>query len=46
LLIGSLRHPIDGNQAVGALDVYVLRRAKAARGQGTMTRGARRKDIR
>ena len=39
LLIGSLRHPVDGKAGVGVLDLYVLR------GHGTMTRGARRKDI-
>jgi hypothetical protein len=39
LLIGSLRHPVDGKPGVGVLDLYVLR-------QGTITRGARRSDIR
>lgn len=38
LLIGSLREAIDGKDAVGALDLCVFR-------HGTMTRGARRKDI-
>jgi hypothetical protein len=28
LLIGSLRHPVGGEVAVGVLDLYVLRRAK------------------
>jgi FG-GAP repeat len=45
LLIGSLRHPVDGKVAVGVLDLYVLRRAKKGGGQGTMTRGSRRSDI-
>jgi hypothetical protein len=40
LLIGSLRHPVDGIVGVGLLDLYVLR------GHGTNTRGARRSDIR
>jgi hypothetical protein len=26
LLIGSLRHPVDGKVGVGVLDLYVLRR--------------------
>jgi len=30
LLIGSLRHPIDGNFGVGVLDLYVLRPTKDA----------------
>jgi hypothetical protein len=38
LLIGSLRHPVDGKLGVGALDLYVLR-------QGTTTRDVRRNDI-
>jgi VCBS repeat protein len=42
LLIGSLRHPVDGMVGVGVVDVYVLRRPR----QGTMTRGVRRSDIR
>jgi hypothetical protein len=42
LLIGSLRHPVDGHVGVGVLDLYVLRGA----GHGTTTRGVRRKDIR
>ena len=52
LLIGSLRHPVDGNVGVGVIDLYVLRptarsRSDAApRAHGTMTRGARRNDIR
>ncbi len=41
LLIGSLRHPVDGKAGVGVIDLYVLRRA-----QGTTTRGSRRRDIR
>jgi hypothetical protein len=45
LLISSLRHPVDGQVGVGVLDLYVLRRAKNAP-QGTITRGARRSDIR
>ncbi len=43
LLISSLRHPVDGKLGVGVLDLYVLRRAPSP--QGTMTRGARRSDI-
>jgi hypothetical protein len=46
LLIGSLRHPVDGRTGVGVLDLYVLRRAQRAGPQGTVTRGARRSDIR
>ena len=46
LLIGSLRHPVDGKAGVGVLDLYVLRRAKGAGDHGTITRGARRSDIR
>ena len=45
LLIGSLRHPVDGHLGVGVIDLYVLRRADRAEDHGTMTRGARRKDI-
>jgi hypothetical protein len=53
LLIGSLRHPVDGKVGVGVLDLYVLRAAPGARehgtshgtNQGTITRGTRRKDI-
>ena len=45
LLIASLRHPVDGQMAVGVLDLYVLRRASDAGPQGTKTRGARRSDI-
>ncbi|MBI5504440.1 MAG: FG-GAP repeat protein [Deltaproteobacteria bacterium] len=43
LLIGSLRHPVDGHAGVGVLDLYVLRRGQL---QGTITDGARRSDIR
>ncbi|MBI3769189.1 MAG: FG-GAP repeat protein [Deltaproteobacteria bacterium] len=43
LLIGSLRHPVDGKVGVGVLDLYVLRRAK---NHGTTSRGTRRSDIR
>jgi hypothetical protein len=46
LLIGSLRHPVDGKAGVGVLDLYVLRPAKGAGDHGTITRGTRRKDIR
>jgi len=46
LLIGSLRHPVDGKVGVGVLDLYVLRRAKDKGTQGTITRGTRRSDIR
>jgi hypothetical protein len=28
LLIGSLRHPVDGKTRVGVLDLYVLRRSR------------------
>jgi FG-GAP-like repeat len=45
LLISSLRHPVDGKVGVGVLDLYVLRPAKGARDHGTITRGARRRDI-
>jgi len=45
LLIGSLRHPVDGQVGVGVLDLFVLRHAKDRRAQGTITRGARRSDI-
>ena len=45
LLIGSLRHPVDGQVGVGVLDLYVLRRAKDKGNQGTITRGTRRSDI-
>ena len=31
LLIGSLRHPVDGKAGVGVLDLYVLRRARRER---------------
>ena len=34
LLIGSLRHPVDGQLGVGVLDLYVLRRASAQRESG------------
>ena len=40
LLIGSLLHPVDGQAGVGVIDWYVWRG-----GQGTVTRGARRSDI-
>lgn len=43
LLIGSLRHPVDGKPAVGLVDLYVLR--PSADDQGTITREARRSDI-
>jgi hypothetical protein len=46
LLIGSLRHPVDGKVAVGVLDLLVLRRGKDGGDQGTTTRGTRRSDIR
>jgi hypothetical protein len=46
LLIGSLRHPVDGNPGVGVLDLYVQRRSKSAGHHGTITRGTRRSDIR
>jgi hypothetical protein len=45
LLIGALRHAVDGKIRVGVLDIYVLRPAKTAQGHGTKTRGARRSDI-
>jgi hypothetical protein len=44
LLISSDRHPVDGRTGVGVLDLWVLRPASAD--QGTITRGARRSDIR
>jgi hypothetical protein len=40
LLIGALRHPIDGQAGVGVIDWYVWRGD-----QGTITRGTRRSDI-
>jgi hypothetical protein len=46
LLVGSLRHPVDGKAGVGLLDLYVLRRKRADRDHGTMTRDTRRSDIR
>jgi hypothetical protein len=46
LLISSLRHPVDGKVGVGVLDLYVLRPAKGPGDQGTITRDARRSDIR
>jgi hypothetical protein len=46
LLISSLRHPVDGKTAVGVLDLYVLRPAKDAGAQGTISRDERRSDIR
>jgi len=46
LVIGSLRHPVDGKAGVGVLDLYVLRRPEGGHDHGTITRGARRKDIR
>lgn len=53
LLVGSLRHSVDGQPAVGTIDLYVLRTAPASGGKkpqhkahGTTTRGARRSDIR
>lgn len=45
LLIGSLRHPVDGQAGVGVLDLYVLKRETRGPDQGTITRGARRSDI-
>jgi FG-GAP-like repeat/FG-GAP repeat len=45
LLIGSLRHPVDGQVGVGVLDLYVLGRSKGAADHGTMSRGVRRRDI-
>ena len=51
LLVGALRHSVEGEPASGVLDLLVLRRAAPARtrhrrSQGTTTRGARRSDIR
>ena len=46
LLIGSLRHPVDGKPGVGVIDLYVLRRPSKHAPQGTTTRGSRRSDIR
>jgi len=40
VLIGALRHPVDGQIGVGVIDWYVWRG-----GQGTNTRGTRRSDI-
>jgi hypothetical protein len=41
LLIGALRQRVGGQDAVGVIDLDVL----APAGHGTMTRGARRSDI-
>lgn len=53
LLVGSLRHSVDGQPTVGLIDLYVLRAAPASgakkpqrKAHGTTTRGARRSDIR
>lgn len=53
LLIGSLRRSVDGEPAVGVVDLYVLRApprpggVKKKRGaRGTTTHGARRSDVR
>jgi FG-GAP-like repeat len=46
LLISSLRHPVDGKVAVGVVDLWVLRPAKNGLRHGTITRDARRSDIR
>src|SRR5262249_29199784 len=45
LLIGSLRHPVDGRLGVGVIDLYLLRPGEPTAAQGTTTRGARRNDI-
>ena len=47
LLIGSLRHPVDGQYGVGVLDLYVLRspRGERSKTQRTTTRRTRRSDI-
>ena len=45
LLISSIRHPVDDKVAAGVLDLYVLRPGKGAGRHGTITRGARRSDI-
>ncbi len=45
LLIGSLRHPVDGNPGVGVIDLYVRRPATPARDHGTIKRRVRRSDI-
>ncbi len=45
LLVGSLRHPVDGKVSVGVLDLYVLRGPADADGQGIITRDMRRSDI-
>lgn len=42
LLVGTLRHPVDGAAAVGVLDLYVRRDGAH---HGMKTRGARRSDI-
>jgi hypothetical protein len=38
LLIGSLRHQVDGNVGVGVLDLYVLRQQARARKQASPSR--------
>jgi len=45
LLIGSLRHAVDGKIRVGVLDLYVLRPLAGAAGHGTKTREGRRSAI-
>jgi hypothetical protein len=45
LLIGSLRQSVGGAGGVGVIDLYVLRRPKTASDQGTISRDARRSDI-
>jgi hypothetical protein len=44
LLIGSLRHPVDGQAGVGVIDWYVWRGGRST-AQGTVTRATRRSDI-
>ena len=44
LLIGALRHPVDGQAGVGVIDWYVWRGGPST-AQGTITRGTRRSDI-
>jgi hypothetical protein len=47
LLISSLRHPVTGKLAVGVIDLVVLQRERrGAAPHGTITRGARRSDVR
>jgi hypothetical protein len=45
MLISSIRHPVGDKVAAGVLDLYVLHPGKGAGHHGTISRGARRSDI-